>query len=433
MVVSMCEALTVRCRIGPNSYTQQRLRGTCSILLIGGMAVSASRVWNFVGLHLRGAPEYWPAPGSCCGCNGIAMHAAEADATPEKWRPGPAEVYSGQAQKAMYLLRENPVLFDSSVEEELQVLQEQKEEQEAAQSSLSNANDKEDALVLRRRMSEVLQNERMRIVTELLYLKVCARFRAMNVPLIPTLKAGGDVRFGSIDLKSLTNDMYSKGALELVKEHLVRIIGQQSAGSIMGGLAVVQISLFQAGQVYAMSALFGYYLRRVDARFQLEKLAGTFGAWGDEGGGDDPEPFAGNDGELQSLKDYISKFGPQEVQSMTSIASVEAQMAMETQVTALFGDLRVLKEKLVSALGMVSSNEEATRKLEQAIQSNEVASLRITSDDLRRLVLEAVAYGALLIDMEKQADTLYELTPASNRQMGALTGDSDDEGRMLPE
>merc|ERR550532_836016 len=101
---------------------------------------------------------------------------------------------------------------------------------------------------------------------------------------------------------------------------------------------------------------------------------------------------------------------------MTSIASVEAQMAMEAQVTALFGDLRVLKGKL-----------------EQAIQRNEVASLRITSDDLRRLVLEAVAYGALLIDMEKQVDTLYELTPASNRQMGALTGDGDDEGRMLPE
>jgi len=201
----------------------------------------------------------------------------------------------------------------------------------------------------------------------------------------------------------------------------------------MGGLAVVQIALFQAGQVYAMSALFGYYLRRVDARFQLEKLAGTFGAWGDEAGGEDPEPFAWNDGELQSLKDYISKFGPQEVQSMTSVASVEAQMAMEAQVTALFGDLRMLKEKLVNSLGMVSSNEEATRKLEQAIQMNEVASLRITSDDLRRLVLEAVAYGALLIDMEKQVDTLYELTPASNRQMGALTGDGDDEGRMLPE
>jgi len=53
------------------------------------------------------------------------------------------------------------------------------------------------------------------------------RFRTLNVPLIPTLKAGGDVRFGSIDLKALTNDIYSKDALELVKEHLFRIIASR--------------------------------------------------------------------------------------------------------------------------------------------------------------------------------------------------------------
>merc|ERR1740129_1270449 len=110
------------------------------------------------------------------------------------------------------------------------------------------------------------------------------------------------------------------------------------------------------------------------------------------------------------------------------IASVEAQMSMETQVTALFGDLRVLKEKLVNSLGVVTSNEEATQKLEQALQQGEVESLRITSDDLRRLVLEAVAFGALLNDQEKQVDTIYELTPSSTRPLGALTGDDEDEG-----
>ncbi|CAK8998232.1 Uncharacterized protein SCF082_LOCUS5549, partial [Durusdinium trenchii] len=54
-----------------------------------------------------------------------------------------------------------------------------------------------------------------------------------------------------------------------------------------------------------------------------------------------------------------------------------------------------------------------------------VESLRLTSDDLRRLVLEAVAYGSLLNDSEKQFDSIYELTPASNRIMGVLTGDEE--------
>ena len=41
------------------------------------------------------------------------------------------------------------------------------------------------------------------------------------------------------------------------------------------------------------------------------------------------------------------------------------------EVQALFGDLRALKDKLVNALGMVNSPEEATMKLEQAIKSKE--------------------------------------------------------------
>lgn len=348
---------------------------------------------------------------------------------PEIWRAGPAEVYSGQAQKALYLMRENPALFDSAVEEELEALAIQRDEEEDQKAQLENDGIKEDTLVLRRRMDEVREAERTRIVTELLYLKVCRKFKQLQVPLIPPLKAGGDIKFGAIDLKGLTSDIYSKDALELVREHLFHIIGQRGSTSFGTGTAVVQISLFQAGQVYGMSALFGYYLRRVDARYQLEKLAGNFGAWGEEAPKEEESPFATDKEGFDSLQGYINSFGPDEVQRMTTIASVEAQMAMESQVAALFGDLRTLKEKLMEVLGMVSSNEEATRKLEEAIQNNEVESLRITSDDLRRLVLEAVAYGSLLNDSEKQIDSFYELTPSS-RPMGAIMGDDDVQPRL---
>merc|ERR1712118_387522 len=84
---------------------------------------------------------------------------------------------------------------------------------------------------------------------------------------------------------------------------------------------------------------------------------------------------------------------------------------MELQITALFGDLRALKEKFVSALGQVTSPEEAQRKLVQAVLNDEVETVRLTSDDLTRLVLEAVAYGSLLNDAEKQLNMVYELTP----------------------
>lgn len=378
----------------------------------------------------------WPRSASARSAESraVALHASS-EVLPEKWRAGPAEIYSGIGQKAMYLLKENPMLFDAALEEEFENLQTLKEQEENQKRALETTT-KEDTLALRKRMDEVRSAERMRVVTELLYLKVCRRFMQLQVPLIPPLKGGGDIKFGNIDLKGLTTDIYSKDALELVRDHLFRIIGQQGSPSFMGGMAIVQIALFQAGQVYAMSAMFGYYLRRVDARFQLEKLAGNFGAWGDKTpvDVDAKNPYAQDKDAANSLKGYISSFGPGEVQRMWSITSVEAQMTMESQVTALFGDLRILKEKLVNALGAVSSPEEATKKLEQAIQKEEVESLRFTSDDLRRLVLEAVAYGALLNDSEKQVDSLYELTPASRRTLGVLTGEDEDEGgRMLPE
>eukprot|EP00931_Biecheleriopsis_adriatica_P048861 TRINITY_DN28233_c0_g1_i1.p1 TRINITY_DN28233_c0_g1~~TRINITY_DN28233_c0_g1_i1.p1 ORF type:complete len:433 (-),score=107.12 TRINITY_DN28233_c0_g1_i1:52-1320(-) len=404
-------------RAGHRSRRSQPSRWLRTTSLLGLAAFSSQA---FAGLDIaRRAPA---------SRSRAVLRATSAD-LPAQWKAGPADVYSGQAQKALYLMKENPMLFDSTVEEELEALQTEKESEEMQKEAFEDA--KEDTLVLRRRIEEVKMSERTRIVTELLYLKVCRKFQQLQVPLIPALKEGGDVKFGNIDLKGLTTDIYSKDALELVRDHLFRIIGQQGNPSFMGGMGVVQIALFQAGQVYAMSAMFGYYLRRVDARYQLEKLAGNFGAWGDKAPETTGNPFSEDQGAADSLKAYISTFGPDEVQSMWAVTSAEAQMAMESQVTALFGDLRALKEKLVKALGMVSSPEEATMKLEQAIKKNEVESLKITSDDLRRLVLEAVAYGSLLNDSEKQVDTIYELTPASSRPMGVLT--DDDEGRMLPE
>merc|ERR1712136_638114 len=152
--------------------------------------------------------------------------------------------------------------------------------------------------------------------------------------------------------------------------------------------------LFQAGQVYLLSLSFGYYLRRAEARFQLDKLAG--GVW---------DESADEVSRTTSLKEYISAFGPQDVQSLWSVSSLEAQMAMKEQISSLFGDLAALKVKLMTALGEVNT------------------------PDLRRLVLEAVAFGSLLNDAERQFDSVYELTPAVAK---APFDDDMGEGRMLP-
>lgn len=308
----------------------------------------------------------------------------------------------------------------------------EKDEDQKKKGELAKTTEK-DALVLRQKMDELREKERTRAVTELMYLKVCNKFTELSVPMIPNLKGGGDVKFGSINLAGLTTNVYTGDAMELVREHLFKIIGQQAPSApFMGGMAVVRIALFEAGQVYAMSSLFGYSLRNADQRFQLEKLAGNFGAWGTDPSGDpDVPPNIMKDGGTpgKTLKQYIADFGPMEVQRMLSVASVEARTAMELQVSALFGDLRVLKDKFVNALGQVNSPEEAGKKLAEAIEDNTVESLRITSEDLTRLVLEAVAYGTLLNDAEKQVNSIYELTPVTSKpQPGQFLGPGDSGG-----
>lgn len=327
-------------------------------------------------------------------------------------RVGPADVATGQAQRALYLLGSEPALFEAAVEEELRRLEAQRNLETTAPPADPSPFPDKDALVLRQRVLEVKSRDRARVATELLYLKVCGAFLELGVPLSPSLREGGAVNLGSWNLASLTSGLYSKEALELLREHLLRVIGSPQS---MSRTTVVHIALFQASQVYAMSALFGYYLRRVEARFRLEKLVS-----GTDLADDVVEEFA-------SLKDYVSAFGPDEVQRMTSFVSVEAQLALERQVVALFGDLRLLKQGFIEALGPAGSAEEATQRLQNAVLGQEVESLRITGDHLQRLVLEAVAFGAFLNDCEQQVDSLYRLTPSSTRRSALLAGDDDED------
>mmetsp|Transcript_34738 Transcript_34738/g.92756 ORF Transcript_34738/g.92756 Transcript_34738/m.92756 type:complete len:410 (-) Transcript_34738:118-1347(-) len=342
-----------------------------------------------------------------------ARQARQAESAPMLWQMGPVEIRTGRGQKALYLLKDDPLLFDASLQGELETLAHEVETQAIQQASLQEPTEA-DTLALRRRMSEVRAKERVQVITELLYLQVCSRFRSLRVPLISTVKDGGNVRFGAVDLKSLTSDVYSGHSLEIVRDHLLRIIGQSEA---MSDSAILAMPLFQAGQVYLLSLSFGYYLRRAEARFQLDKLAG--GVWDESA-----DEFSGT----TSLKEYISAFGPQDVQSLWSVSSLEAQMAMKEQISSLFGDLAALKVKLMTALGEVNTPEEAATKLETLITNKEVEYIRITTHDLRRLVLEAVAFGSLLNDAERQFDSVYELTPA----VAKPPFDEDmSEGRML--
>ena len=176
--------------------------------------------------------------------------------------------------------------------------------------------------------------------------------------------------------------MLSPELLEAVEEHLTESMPGAMASKASKLLQqTVQLPLFNIGQAYALTVQYGYVLRRADARWQLERMAGKA---------------------LSSFSSYMKSFGPGAFQD--AMISVEAHVAAKLQVEALFGDLRDLRSALLNALQKRKANREATSQaLQDAVNSGEVAGIFIRVSDVRRLLLEAAVFGTLLWQAEAKA------------------------------
>eukprot|EP00439_Symbiodinium_sp_Y106_P060597 s209_g8.t10 len=334
--------------------------------------------------------------------------AGEGDEAVKIWSPGPAKLKSSSAKRALKNLQYDPllVLFDDTVKEEFRILAALKQQQEQSEAGrhgeLPGALSEAFGLAsLRRRILQVKRQELFRTAAELLYLMVASMFKYLEVPLMPPLIGGGMVKLdmSGEQLKGLT-EIYSMEAildsvavgLEMVRDHLFKIIDVQAPDRGANAPAL-RISLYQASQVYAMSALFGYFLRQADIRYQLDKLVSL-------GSKDAPPEPSQHEGrkkhrrpvprwmELQwvqsetqsdvSLKDYIERFGPAELRQIRSpgtVASAEARYTLEIQIGALFGNLRDLKSRLMKAIEGARNDEEATELLQEAVMSGKIQSI----------------------------------------------------------
>jgi len=355
----------------------------------------------------------------------IVISKAEAETPksdgPAVWKAGQADVFSEQARTATQILHKNPGEFDSNIDQALKELQEQRGVETSQKLEQEGPTD-ESTEVLRRKIDEVQQKDRARVVMELLYLKVCRKFRDNQVLLVPPMetevkgekkgeKGESDIgAIGEIGLTGLTLDLSMGDALDLTKENLLKIIA--FSASTTPDWAMVKLSLFEAGQIYALSSVFGYYLRSTDAKIELEKLANSLGGWKEPGPIEEVSYLPAD--HLQSLTDYISDFEEYEVQQVLSTASVEAQMVMELNVCALFGNPKVVKDKLFTTAREAASDPESPSSIERAmmglVMRDKVETVKLTSIDLLRVVLEGMIYGTLVKDAEKDVGRVYELT-----------------------
>lgn len=415
--------------------------------------------------------------------------ADDAFPAPPTFVGAPMDPGSAHGQMLAHVLDNESHLFTAAVEATLDRMSEELDADEQRQGSVDVTADEDETptvtsrsasaaanapsgadgggLVLFRRIQAMRASERRNGVQDVMYANILQKFRGLNVDMLPPLdEEMFDVR--GVDLTRLTDGVHSANALSMVKEHLMGMLGP--AASSASANALVRTSKLQAAQMYAASIMFGYFLRKADKRFSLDRAMGTLPLNPEEsarslealfesasamdsvdeahlgmGSGDargrpsasersDDMPQA-SEGKL-TLKQYIQSFDAATLAETARVVSLEGVVLAERQTGALFGSVETLAREMQSALEEggepITSPEELMRRVEDVVGGGKVATVTLPVATQRRVVLEAVAFGSFLRDAEAFVDARDGrlLTPAPRRRgpPGMLGGGEGPDG-----
>lgn len=179
----------------------------------------------------------------------------------------PSQPTTPVGEMASYYLSVQPHLFKETMDTQLTLLEQAQEEDEAREAAPPAAGSD---LVLSRRVRQLRRVERRRAVEDLMYVCILARFRDLGIKLLGRVEE--PITEDPSTLSALTEGVHSREAVELVKEHVLSLLGPVATAA---STARVRMSKLQAAQVYAASSLFGYFLRRANVRFRLAKQLGA--------------------------------------------------------------------------------------------------------------------------------------------------------------
>lgn len=333
----------------------------------------------------------------------------------------PLQLESPIGQFLSGILISHPHLVPAAVEQQLEQLQSDREAEEKKDLPSASGTD----LVLYRRIAEVKANERRKALEEILYALVVQKFMDANVTLIPVITQQSSDDFGRVDTWPNQEEklmrVHSPEAYEMIQNHLALILGNRLGDSN----SVAQISKLRVGQVYAASVMYGYFLKRVDQRFQLEtkikmlpqgidneessiqqdvgeemrpsgeRSGDSFkinqshpevSSW--SAGGISPGGF-GHGIKPSRLRSYVMSFDGETIQRYATIRSKEAVSIIEKHTEALFGRPDIV----ITPEGTIDSSKDEL--------------IKVSFGGLKRLVLEAVTFGSFLWDVESYVDSRY--------------------------
>lgn len=260
------------------------------------------------------------------------------------------------------------------------------------------------------------EKERRKTLEEIIYSLIVQKFIDNDISMIRKITASSDPT-GRVDFwpnqEQKLESVHSPEAFEMIQSHLSLVLGERLVGPLE---TIIQISKIKLGKLYAASIIYGYFLRRVDQRFQLDRTMNTLPKGFDENkaiyydpspqnrlwdpdslirippddGGDSAGGFMDSDGEkISRLRSYVMYLDAETLQRYATIRSKEAISLIEKQTQALFGrpDIRIAEDGSID-----TANDEV---------------VSVSFSGLTMLVLEAVAFGSFLWDAESYVESKY--------------------------
>ncbi|KAI4328019.1 hypothetical protein L6164_020416 [Bauhinia variegata] len=335
---------------------------------------------------------------------------ASADSSDNLVPVAPLQFESPVGQLLAQILQTHPHLLPAAIDHQLENLQTDRDAQNKESSTQSQD-------LLYKRIAEIKGKEKRTTLEEIIYCFIVHKFVENGISMIPKISETSDPT-GRVDFwpnqEQKLESVHSPEAFEMIQSHLSLVLGERTVGPLQ---TIVEISKIKLGKLYAASIMYGYFLKRVDERFQLERTMKTLPEdlgkaevsfeepsppnklWDSDSliripAYDDEDSNVGDymdTGEAKSfrLRSYVMYLDAETLQRYATIRSKEAISLIEKQTQSLFGrpDIRVSDDGSLD------------------IASNEVLS--ITFSGLTMLVLEAVAFGSFLWDAENYVESKY--------------------------
>ncbi|CAF2089692.1 UV-B-induced protein At3g17800, chloroplastic [Brassica rapa] len=263
------------------------------------------------------------------------------------------------------LMKKRP-LFHFAVADLLKQLAEDKE---AALSRMFLSSGSDEAS-LHRRIAQLKESNCQTAIEDIMYMLILYKFSEIRVPLVPKLSTC--IYNGKLEVWPSKDweleSIHSRDVLELIKEHSNAVISLRVDSTLTDDLETTEIDKHHLSRVYTASILYGYFLKSASLRHQLECSL--------------------SEGITKQLRHYISGFDPKILQRCAKPRSREAKNLIEKQSLALFGP-----------------------------EEKEEESVIVTSfSSLKRLLLEAVAFGSFLWDTEEYVDGAFKLKENENAE-----------------